>query len=78
MIAREYSNSRDVTREELRRQYLAGFEMHVAEVFRGVAVNLAAMTPAQRRGYDAACRAEADAGASAYLVAQANRNGGAA
>lgn len=59
-----------------RREYHEGFEMHVAEVFRGVAVNVAALTPAQRRGYDAACRAEADAGTSAYLVAQANRNGG--
>jgi hypothetical protein len=54
-----------------REQYYHGFDLRVAEVFHGVRVDLAALSHHERRGYDAAVRAQADADTAGYLSLQA-------
>lgn len=54
-------------------EYHAGFDLRCDEVFKGRAVDLSTLSRHERRGYDAACRAEADSGTEAYLIAKANR-----
>lgn len=56
---------------EARQLYYEGFDARVNEVLRGVAVNLSAMGRYERRGYDAAMRAQADADADGYITRQA-------
>ncbi len=51
-------------------EYYRGFDARVAEVFKGADVDLAAMTRHERRGYDAACRAEAEAEVDGWLARQ--------
>lgn len=52
-------------------EYYRGFDLRVAEVFRGVPVDLSTLTRHERRGYEAACRAEADADTDQYISRQA-------
>lgn len=52
-------------------QYYRGFDLRVDEFLRGVDVDLSTLSHHERRGYDAACRAEADAETQAWLARQA-------
>lgn len=55
---------------EQRQQYYDGFEMRLREVRTGELFDVGRMEPNVRRGYEAACRAQADAETSSYLVGQ--------
>ncbi len=44
--------------------------MRVREVFKGELFDVDLMEPNVRKGYEAACRAQADAETSSYLVGQ--------
>lgn len=58
-------------------EYYRGFQKRMGEVFSGEVVNLESMTKHERKGYFAACRAEADADTDGYLTMVANRTQGA-
>jgi len=56
-----------------RQQYYRGFDLRVREVIFGEAVDVTQLSKIERRGYDAACRAQAYAESSSYLVGQGRR-----
>ncbi len=48
--------------------YWHGFQAHCDEIFAGRPADVAALSDDECRGYNAACRTEADAATSAYLA----------
>lgn len=56
-----------------RQQYYAGFDARCDEFFHGRSVDLASLTHYERKGYDAACRAQADADTDGWLTYQAEQ-----
>ncbi len=65
---------------ESKRLFYHGFDARVNEVLRGVPAKPEFMCSQERRGYLAACRAEADADTDGYIsrqaaLAKAARNG---
>ncbi len=58
---------------ESKRLFYHGFDARVNEVLRGVPAKPEFMCSQEKRGYYAACRAEADADADQYITLVANR-----